>query len=300
MNTHQRLLETFFIKQADHDHKRIYGKSLTAKARKKLLKNFQVSLNDKDVYTHYEIKNGKLLKFIQAKVVNHSFDGKFIYISPLLLEHKKMIPSELKQVSLFYDNQYTISLRSLPENIKNYKKLGFKIKGFWLSGNVNKSLKRLNEISKNNPLDGDFEEMNYDRDMNKVVRLIVDAHNKCETSIVKFNTPDRLKKMKGHLQEMSEQRSIFLYKVNNKIVGAIGYLKNKDVPGTALVGFIAVTPKLQGLGISKNLYKKAFEDMKSKKIKFFTGISSTDKVVGLSQRMKRDVAFAVMWRESEF
>lgn len=187
----------------------------------------------------------------------------------------------------------------MPEDIKNYKKMGFKIKGLWLSGSVNKSLNELKKISNKNHLAGNFEHMNYDRDMNKVVRLIVDAHNKCDTSIVKFNTRARVKKMKGHLKEMSKQQSIFVYKVNNKIVGTIGYLQNKEVLGTALIGFIAVDPKLQGHGISKTLYKKAFEDMKSKKIKFYTGVSSTDKVVGMSQKMKRDVAFAVMWREAQ-
>lgn len=89
MSTNQRLLETFLIRQKDHEHKRIYGQSLTAKAKNKFLKNFKISLSDKDVYTHYEIKNGTLLNFVQAKLVNHSFEEKFVYVAPLFLEQKK-------------------------------------------------------------------------------------------------------------------------------------------------------------------------------------------------------------------
>lgn len=94
------------------------------------------------------------------------------------------------------------------------------------------------------------------------------------------------KKIRGLFEYLIKgKRKIIVAKENSEIIGLIAPSINDFNIGHIMT--ISVHPKEQKRGVSKLLYYEAMKYLKKKKIKVYTGVTTTAEVLGLAKRMKR-------------
>jgi hypothetical protein len=122
----------------------------------------------------------------------------------------------------------------------------------------------------------------------KLVKLEIASHISEPTSRMRkmFTDPRAKKMMTGFYKRVVKEKSCFVIKKNNKLAGSIGYFSNKKSK-MGFVGSIFVAEEFRGMGFSKLLYKKLFEEFSKRKLTHYIGSTTTNKVISLGKKLKR-------------
>ncbi len=127
------------------------------------------------------------------------------------------------------------------------------------------------------------------KDINKLIDLDLAAHISDKTSRMRgpFMRPDaKNKMMKPFYNALLTKGTCYVAKIGNRPVGDIGLFVDKENKW-GLIACIFVANDFKNKGISKLLYKKAFEDFKKRKLNYYIGSTTTKGVLASAKTIGR-------------
>ena len=265
---------------------------LYLKTFKKKRKWFKNRLSDPKTYKSYSLKNGKVEKIVVAFESAQTFKGKTIwcecfYFSDQVIEGK-LIEKEIAEIRKFYrDTKKPIYLdQSLvdPYHVEKLKKAGFEVDSILLKGKISESLKVIQK--KSIELQDGFDiRVPTPKDFQAILKVEIKAHMKEATSIAsKFGKKEK-DLFSGFYPTLTKEKSLFvIYDDKNRpIAHAAWIIRNK----MGHVGLLAFSPDYHGQGLAYILYETLFKGMRKKRFSFYTGLTSTSKVLGFAKKIKR-------------
>jgi len=198
------------------------------------------------------------------------------------------IVGELRQVRKVHAQSKLPICVSIPASDQKLFRTIKRLKGWHFSsigyfGNVKDSLSRL-KGAKNLDSALQLRPMRLKADAESVHCLELRAFTKEKRSVLyRFGIPTK----KLWIKEYAKRNPAFVAVLNEKIVGYIGFEKDRGAPATYFLASIAVLPSYQGRGIAKLLYKAGLESLNAKDARHYTGFSSTPKVMKMARFLKR-------------
>ena len=106
-----------------------------------------------------------------------------------------------------------------------------------------------------------------------------------------FMKPDGKKGMRRFYAHMFKNKTCIVAKESKKIAGSICFFIDKKNQ-YGLVASIFVARDFQGMGVSKILYLKLLEEFFKRKLQYYIGSSTTQRVLFLSEKMRRKEFFS--------
>ncbi|MBF0298156.1 MAG: GNAT family N-acetyltransferase [Oligoflexia bacterium] len=285
-----------FIEDITEGYRKITEKDLPKIFIAKIKKVFTKKLYGNTNYNSYEILNSTLKKFVQAQLNLNPYTGKNRVLCNMFYFNKEEmtksnIKKELTQINNFYKFKYEITI---PINTSNKKilKLMKEINAVEIGnnfvGNVDKGLEILKSTAKKLPEGFSIKLMNYRRDIDKVLSVDKISQKREESSVATTYTAYHRDEMRKYFLQMCKSKSSFSLYYHNKIIGVAAILYNFKYKRVGHIGTIAIIPQYQGRGLSYNLYQTMLNDMKMRKVKMYTGHTTTHKVLKISKRLKRE------------
>ncbi len=131
-------------------------------------------------------------------------------------------------------------------------------------------------------------------DVKKIAELERLSHLQDTTSrmIDHFRGPDGLTMLASFYAHLNKLGNCFVLKKNRKIIGGISFfIDEKKKRG--LVASVFVTNEHKGKGYSKVLYKALLEEFARRKLPFYLGSSTTERVLSLSEKLGRVESISV-------
>ena len=208
------------------------------------------------------------------------------------------IEEEIIKIKLFYKNNYKYTKIVFPARstqnklIQFYNELGFSFTGNTYLGQVRDALKYYSNKNLFSPK-GVLIRTGTKADLTEILKLAKICHSADKTSRMNNDISSFLKVISGFYKNSIRDKSLFLITNKKEIIGYIMIVLNKD--SNTLIGDIGVHPNYWGNGFANILYNKAFQFMKSKKIKTYLGTTSTKSVMNLSKKLNRKSFLSVYY-----
>jgi len=279
----------------------VFNKVMSKKVEKELL-DFILNeqLNNQDDYFSYKLEGNKIVSLVFSRKMNdygeHTLPTEMVIQDSCIT--KSMIEEEIIKIKLFYKNNYKYTKIVLPARstqnklIKVYNELGFSFTGNTYLGQVRDALKY---YSNKNLLyhEGIILRAGIKNDLTEILALAKICHKADKTSRMNNDISSFLKVISNFYKNSIKDKSLFLITNKTGIIGYIMVVLNKD--SNTLIGDIGVHPNYWGNGFANILYNKAFQFMKSKKIKTYLGTTSTKSVMNLSKKLNRKSFLSVYY-----
>lgn len=283
-----------YIKEISEIMKRFFNQQVFNKVQlDHIKKNFLQMIYSEKNYLSFQIENGKVSHLILAtpsnKIGEKTLDATIFYFSksstPFNInnELQKILKSNICNnrklfIGIPVHNKYLL---------EKFYSIGLNPWSYNLIGNIKKSLSTL----KNCTLPKDLKLFKPRlKDISTIVNNEFVSHNKDKTSCINTNDKNVLlsekKAFKSLYRGWIKEDRVIGVKKGEQIIGAISIMGQGK---NAHIGTIWVSPKYQGKGLSKILYKEALNYMQNNGFKNFTGHTSTYKVLEFSKKLGRKV-----------
>ena len=245
--------------------------------------DYKDSLETTKIETIYETRGGKVSSFYQVSKSNDiGFKVNFceVDIVPKLTKDfvGKMIEKTSRLDQRVKRNQFYLPIDS---PLKAWlEKMGAKNNGVTMLALVEQGIDYLDQYD----YDPDIEVCQLKkRDIRELVNLEYQAHKQSSTSRCGIMPK---KNFEGFYKfVLKSNRQCIVLKENNVIIGSIVFGINGF--GIAHVMSIAVHPDHQKRGVSKMLYHKMLKELKRRRVKCYSGVSTTTEVLGLAKKLNR-------------
>ena len=280
---------------------RVFNKAMSKKVEKELsdfILNEQ--LNNQDDYFSYKLEGDKIVSLVFSRKMNdygeHTLPTEMVIQDSCIT--KSMIKEEIIKIKLFYKNNYKytkiVFLARSTQNklIQLYNELSFSFTGNTYLGQVRDALKYYSNKNLFCP-EGVIIRTGTKSDLTEIFKLAKICHSADKTSRMNKDISSFLKVISGFYKNSIKDKSLFLITNKTGIIGYIMVVLNKD--SNTLIGDIGVHPNYWGNGFANILYNKAFQFMKSKKIKTYLGTTSTKSVMNLSKKLNRKSFLSVYY-----
>ena len=280
---------------------RVFNKAMSKKVEKELsdfILNEQ--LNNQDDYFSYKLEGNKIVSLVFSRKMNdygeHTLPTEMVIQDSCIT--KSMIEEEIIKIKLFYKNNYKytkiVFLARSTQNklIQLYNELSFSFTGNTYLGQVRDALKYYSNKNLLYP-EGIILRAGIKNDLTEILELAKICHSADKTSRMNNDISSFLKVISNFYKNSIKDKSLFLITNKTGIIGYIMVVLNKD--SNTLIGDIGVHPNYWGNGFANILYNKAFQFMKSKKIKTYLGTTSTKSVMNLSKKLNRKSFLSVYY-----
>lgn len=272
------LIEAIYNKNEFVIFSKSHSISITRKQEKLLKSRIKEDLNDPKKVKNYKIRNDKVIYYY------HSYKTDFMGIN--------IIQCDLEIPPKFSMSELEDSIRSLDRRIKiihinTHPKLKL-AKDFLRMNAVNKGIRLIASVHESlNELNFSNHEV-FIRDANKkdliqTIPLEFKAHRTSQSSMIRHMKKVQVERFHKHLLKTNKKFLVAI--INDIVVGHIAVSVNAFNVGHIMT--IAVSPEYQGQGISKYLYYELLKYLKSKRVRIYSGVSTTDEVIGLAKKLKR-------------
>jgi len=258
---------------------------------KKLRKMYEDSLEDSALKTYFDSSSKKRPHFLYQVYRDKDIHKKII-LSEFFLAPKwdKKRVKKLVLNTFEVDKRYKLAQFYLPFGSKlasQLEELGAVVNGYHLLGEVKDALfyykkhgrKTSWKISKMTKEDIDE---------------VVDLEYLAQKNSLSTRCGDQPKSQfrKFYTYMLSHKKDFFIAYENGEIIGVIAQTINNLEVGHIMS--IAVHPKHQKRGVSKDLYYEALKHWKKKKVLVFSGVSTTDEVLRFSKKLKRKSVYVYL------
>lgn len=272
-----------------------YGKQLTKEQLKEGKKAIESSLNDPTHSHSYRTVDGILQTMIRSWSAPDAFGVPTLNVEPFYLDENENFSEELqikikeleKQVSSD-EEKLSIKLFGFQENLYDFLlKFGFEIEEFELVGETVDSLKSLKAAVKEDQ--GDYT-VSYakEEEIEMILEVLKRAHQQEESSLQNFETEESIEAMRGYYKQMCDDNAVHVLKKQEEIIGEISLMPKLEKK-TGLIASISIDPDHQGKKLSYLLYMEALQELRRRRVPYFTGYSSTEKVLKISEKLNRKI-----------
>lgn len=278
-------------------HKSSYQKSMTEAQKKSVIKALNIDIEEKTLC--FELNpDGDIGYFFRfKKAFMGEFHEHFFYVSDLYCEEsmRKKLYARLKKESLKMKKETlkTDKVKRMAIEVSfedEISKKHFSKKGMLtyieLLGNTKEGLSILKKEKRK---DHDIRiSLLQKKDINKLIALDLESHLKDKTSRMHkiFKRPDAKKGMRKFYLGLLKNKSFLVAKVNNQLAGDIGFFFDKKRK-LGLIAAIFVAHKFQGQGVSKALYQRVLEEFNQRKLPYYLGATTTDRVLSTAKTIGR-------------
>lgn len=272
---------TFFIER---------GIPIPAKVKKRVIELYRMEIENPEFETCFQLKSDKLEYFFQywrdEDIGKKIITSDFVIAPTWPMKKVNFLISEMfDKDKRFKTAHFYVPIKS--KLFKQLLKLGALNKGSHLFGTVKSSLNYLRA---------------YDYDPSIVIRdfRAIDLEEATHVEYQAQKTSDSTrcdslsrKDIKAFLNSMLQKRQkVLLALEDEKVIGLIA--TNINEMNIAHIMAISVLPSEQGRGLSKLLYFEALKFLKSKKVKVYSGVSTTKEVLKLAHAMDRSARYAYL------
>jgi len=263
---------------------------------KKYFNHIKKLLRDTKNYLSYEIHNGKIIKLVFANFRFEPVEMDRINVMCFYIDKQKlnikMVKEELRKLhEYFLPKKINLSLSTSvfeTKLIKYFKNLGFVIKSTKLKAQTSDSYLAISKMClKPLPVYYSIDHMEYDKDIDAVMKIELRSHRNEPTSIVHNLPRKEFESFRYFLKELSLKKTVFVLKFNEKTIGVIAHNIRKNVSRNSTVTTVSIDPKFKGSGLSKYLYKTLVMDLKKKNVDEYYGYSSTKQVLRFAKILQR-------------
>lgn len=249
--------------------------------------------NNENYYVSKHSENGVVKKIVIAERVYNEFEGHLISIKRFYVEDDlidiEYIKNELESIKSFFfrsgdiESKIKVGFLNQSEKIVSiFRNIGFMYYASVLTGNVNESINKLEKYFDRYSLqldDFEFKEMDYNIDIDSIMKLMIKIHDLNRTSLVKFDSREKIEIMKEHFKCMVESESCWKLTYYNKVIGIIGFVKTDYCPGGVAIDSICIEPEFQKRGLSKFLFYKIVKEMRKRGIDTYVACTATSELI---------------------
>lgn len=131
--------------------------------------------------------------------------------------------------------------------------------------------------------------MNFEQDIDQVVALEKSVHAADESSRVNFDTDAAVQGMKGYYKRIASAGSAFVLGAEEKIVGLVGFMPDKEHSDSVHISSIALSLALQGKGLFFSLILNALELSAYASFPRLTGVTTTTRLLQAAKKYNAKV-----------
>ncbi len=126
--------------------------------------------------------------------------------------------------------------------------------------------------------------MDYDRDIDDIVKLERSVHSADPSSRVNFETEQAVCGMKNYYRKTCEEQGVYLLRHNAKIRGVIGFKPDKERTEAVHISSVSIDLGFQGRGLFFPFLFESLRQSRFAESKVITGVTTTARLIKAAKR----------------
>lgn len=311
MSSEKNIVTEKLLELLDLQNLYMYGKKLSSEdyniKRNGITK---VLAGAENYYISTLVDDGEVKKIVIAFRKNDPFEGDIVNIRDMYFDNEILnrdnVLAELELIKEKFPSNNSNNVKLKATFLSNdhklldiFSTLNFKYYTDALVGNASYGLKYLNQfINQKKSTFSKFEitNMDFEEDIDEVIRVDSEASNSCESCLMKLDTQIQVNEMTKYYKLMCNEGTCWKLTVDDKIIGVTGFLKHDYCLDGYLIGALAIDPEYQGIGLSKLLFHKNLTEIQKRNVNLYVLGTSTNQVLSVCKRIKCEVKKKVLYQ----